>query len=257
MAHPPKPEIVFSPDLRMRNLSEGMLDTALVAFDADSSGHREKLRLRLNVALNGVTIRQKGLLFGGARRKHRYIGCRSVQVEVNATRGRVVDYTPEQPIEVKVQNSTTATRTLKARVAPEFSLSSGETKAEVKVGEAGAEAARESGSSASYANSENVLNPVQLYSSVKWELVQPIGEKVIQHFITGNLNLFADCHWPSGNAVGKISVVPLDVEYFNSARRPMGVFSRLAMEYHLWKETKRPLFLDGVTVDFHENRGSV
>lgn len=234
----------------MRHLSQRSLRHALVGVEAEPQVRRSgRVHLDVKVALNSFVIQQKG--FGsGIRRKPRYIGCRSAEIAVTANRGRVVAYTPAQPIEVTVESSRAETRELKIAIAPEVTAGSGESEAGAKLGELSSGRGTESTSAVGYTRRENVLNPVEQHSMVRWELVEASGRAAVRSFISGTLKLFADCEWAGGSGTGSISVVPLDVDYYNSERQPLGPLSRLVMEYHLWKHGERPVFLDGVQMGF-------
>ncbi|HET7460964.1 MAG TPA: hypothetical protein VFJ82_06940 [Longimicrobium sp.] len=245
--------VTFSPDLRMRNLDATTTQRAIAAFDAEPSFPRPNtLRLSLNVVINAIRIWSGN----GVRRKPRFIACKSVDIEVIALKGKIVDRSAPQSVEVAVKNSSSRSGSLQPSIAPEASIETGATKASIKVGAIAGERKVTTTSEIAYDTTERVLNPIDYTSAVRWELVQPAGEKVISQFITGNLEVFAEATWPLAYGSGRINVVPVDVDYYNAERHPLGAFRRLAMEYLLWKRGFKPTYLDGVRISFYTDGGN-
>lgn len=191
------------------------------------------LHLDLNVAVHPIRLNLRKI--GGLVQY--FIGSSAVLVRVEAENGKIKNYSPEQTINVKYNNSITRKRNSTFKVAPEGSLKYGTVEGSIKGIETSFEAGKDSVFSTSYSGEERRLTVLNTGNELEWELLMPRGEKVISDFFTGNIYLFAVCSWSDPlPAKGKIYVRSTKTTFFDENRQPLGKFNSLMMEITLFEE---------------------
>ena len=192
------------------------------------------LRLDLNVSFKPIPF-PKGFL----SKRYFYVGSTIEGVTVTFEDGTVASYTRERPIIVRRGVAVGRNQAATIRVAPP--------------GMDSPEVSYQRGSSidlvSEYTDLEFTLTPNVMANEVSWEWVMPEGLKVIRHFLSGNLFLFAECKWNNSGRKGRIHIW-YDFAFFSHRGRPLGRDKSLTMAYTLRKIGKGLYHPTGFDLDF-------
>ena len=216
-------------------------ETDLVAIDS--------LRLDLNIVFNPMAIRR-----GGVSKVDYFVGSTGAEIFIEATGGKVVDYTGPQELKVEYNNKSTRTRKSSVSLSPEIKAKAKDNEASFKPGELHWEANQDREQTVSFSCSEMTLVPVNIGDSIRWRLDTPRGDKAVRDFLMGNLTLFAECTWPGIRKTGRFGARPSDVRFFNDQRRPLSRRASLLMLFHLWRKGIKPTHDNGFDMHFIEVR---